>query len=258
MGALDQALPVGRRRPWISRAQCNQLLIHCNVIWALVLAVTVALMFAFDRNALVDADRIALSWQNHRAVHPDEVDELYDSTLRLFDAPGGAECYRPRERSCLDGFCMAGHWKDNPSPCKGDLGGGLPSYELFERTTTAASALGAAVAGGLVNYVVLALGVGDDALPRFVKIAAPALAIPLAAGLYGTVAFFRAVEAAVAVAFPHPAAPLMARTHFAAVRNGVALTSTALALGAALLSKLLPGAVDAADDVTVEYEVPAR
>ncbi|KAH8099146.1 hypothetical protein JL720_2126 [Aureococcus anophagefferens] len=98
-------------------------------------------MFAFDHASLVDADRRYLEALHGRAVSAANVTALYASTLEATD--GGA-CLAPREKSCLDGFCSAGDWRDyRRSPlfgCRGGLGAGLPSYELFERATTAASA----------------------------------------------------------------------------------------------------------------------
>ena len=236
----DQEPAAQPARGWIGRRDLADVLRLTVVVWALLLVATVGLMFCFDHDALVAADRRYLSVLQGRDVTRDEVATLYDSTLEAFDSD---ECFRPRERFCLDGFCSAGHWRDHREnalfPCKGDLGSGVPSFELFERALTSASALGGAVFGGLVLHAVLASCVADRHYARFATIATPVLLVHVAAGMAGTVKFFQAVEAASLVAFPHPAANIVAAAHFGAVlRNGYLLVTATLALGAAAVSRI--------------------
>ena len=211
-----------------------------TVVWSVLLVVAVQLMFAFDHASLVDADRRYLEALHGRAVSAANVTALYASTLEATD--GGA-CLAPREKSCLDGFCSAGDWRDyRRSPlfgCRGGLGAGLPSYELFERATTAASALGGAALGGVGLHA--CLGLAGRGRARFIAVAAPALALHAAAGFAGAAALFRAVEAAALVAFPHPASAAMAKAHYDAVlRNGYLLVTAVVTLGAAAVALVAP------------------
>ena len=101
----DQEPAAQPARGWIGRRDLTDVLRLTVVVWALLLVATVGLMFCFDHDALVAADRRYLSVLQGRDVTRDEVATLYDSTLEAFD---GDECFRPRERFCLDGNWVMG------------------------------------------------------------------------------------------------------------------------------------------------------
>ena len=133
-----------------------------TVVWSVLLVVAVQLMFAFDHASLVDADRRYLEALHGRAVSAANVTALYASTLKATD--GGA-CLAPREKSCLDGFCSAGDWRDyRRSPlfgCRGGLGAGLPSYELLRDLDDLDDHVLAGARVAAVDPEQLALVVGD-------------------------------------------------------------------------------------------------
>lgn len=252
--------PVVRGRG--TRGDVGRLLALTVSVGALLLAATVALLVCFGHDALVAADARHLAWQHGRAADGDALAALYASTLEPVARRGrGAEgCLAPEAKTCLDGFCSLGRWRDHRGvpafPCKGGAGGGLPSYELFERTVTAQGALGAAVGGGALLAAVLAVAVDDAAAPRFLLVAAPALALHFGALAYGSWSFFRALSAAAAVAFPHPAASPAASAHFGSLLGrGYGLVFAALALGAAAVARFAPDAARKNDrDIGAAYE----